>query len=228
MPTWPDGLWLVVGVAVVVIIAAVGVYFSLKNDERRRGRLVRLASILGLRFVGEVRRDLLEPYLHTATFAGSEDRFAVDCLYGRMKDRWNDAEVLAGEFQQEDKTRPRHELVRWSFALARVENVLGARMIITRRSDRPGIYRHKFEVTDGAFARRYAVETTDEAFASGVLTREIVEQIMNAEPQMIEVADVAVIVSSRRGDWRRDEVWEAAAVEACLKLSAKICRKVSE
>ena len=200
-------------VMLLIAVAGAVLYLGWKAEQQRREALARLARTLGWRFDPERDPGHDERYGHFEIFARGHSRAAFNTLQGEVELFGRRAPARAGDYlykvtTSNGKTTSTHTY-RFSYLIVHLP-FDGLPSLRIRRE-------HVFDKLAGAFgfddidfeseefSRRFHVKSDDKRFAYDVIHPRMMEFLMVAEPDALDLEHGRCCLSDGRSRWKPEE-----------------------
>lgn len=196
-------------IPVVVVLAAIGMYFAWKAEQKRLEEFRSLASELGLQFSEERDSGHDDRFARFGLFRRGRSRVAYNTLHGRTGIAGHDIRVRMGDFQYKvdrgsGKNR-RTETVRLSYLIAWnpigacPETIVRREGIFDRVAGVLGFDDIDFESVE--FSKAFHVSSDDKRFAYDLIDPRMMEYLLASGPPAFELDGGLICLSTGKGRW---------------------------
>ncbi len=194
---------------IILVLIAVGAYYSYQRQKKRREALGLLAGELGWRFVPEKDHAHDDEYAHYEIFRHGHSRYAYNTLVGSLRVDGTPWPAKMGDFHYQTtssngKSTTTHTH-RFSYLILQLPYVRLSDLLI-RREGMFDAVKNLFGFDDidfesAEFSRRFFVKSSDKRFAYDVIHPGMMEFLLASDAPTVDVERGRCCLSDGRRTW---------------------------
>jgi hypothetical protein len=194
---------------IVLVLIAVGAYYSYQQQKQRREDMGALAAELGWRFVPDTDYSHDDEYAHYEIFRHGHSRYAYNTLFGTIDVDGKPCTAKMGDFHcqittSNGKSTSTHTY-RFSYLILQLPYV-GVPDLLVRREGMFDAVKNLFGFDDidfesAEFSRRFFVKSPDKRFAYDVIHAGMMEFLLASDPPTIDIERGRCCLSDGKRTW---------------------------
>lgn len=204
---------LIILVVAGVIAAIVAIVYGSVQSQKRRDRLMVIASQLGLRFDPGRDRDHDEQFSQFEIFRRGRDRSAFNTIWGTVQLAGRRADVRMGDFRyttDSGSSKNRSSTVhRFSYFICEVPFPRTSDLLIRTENlfDKiAGVFSGAdIDFESSEFSRRFYVASSDRRFAYDVIHPRMMEFLLETDPDCIDIEYGRLCMTRGQSRWKPEQ-----------------------